>query len=128
MFSDINLKYGIKLRKDPIAVFFHRWFWAVHLVYAVGIFLVYPYGIISLYLAPAGLTWAGGAIQNIYSHLLGAQPNNTGDNSRNNWFNVIAGFGEGWHNNHHANPGQYRFGPFDPAARLIEWLDPSKKH
>jgi hypothetical protein len=28
----------------------------------------------------------------------------TRDDSRNNWWIALIGFGEGWHNNHHAHP------------------------
>ena len=34
----------------------------------------------------------------------------TGDDSRNNWLFALATNGEGWHNNHHADPRSARHG------------------
>lgn len=39
---------------------------------------------------------------NSASHTWGYQNFETGDNSRNTWWVALLGFGEGWHNNHHA--------------------------
>lgn len=133
MFADIELKYAIKLRKNEVAMFFHKYYWFVHLSYFLFWLVVYPYGIISCYLAPAGFTWAMGAINNMATHnnKYGYQTYDTGDKSRNVSWSGYLGFGEGWHNNHHHSPSNYRFGhnkkEWDAAAWLIEKLDPSKK-
>ena len=34
----------------------------------------------------------------------------SGDNSRNTWWVALLTFGEGWHNNHHAQPSSARMG------------------
>lgn len=39
---------------------------------------------------------------NAFSHLWGYQNYATDDNSRNNWLFGFLGYGDGWHNNHHA--------------------------
>jgi stearoyl-CoA desaturase (Delta-9 desaturase) len=52
------------------------------------------------------VTWSINSI----CHLWGGQPYRTGDQSRNNIVFGILGFGEGWHNNHHAFPTSARFG------------------
>uniref|UniRef100_A0A7S0V2X9 Fatty acid desaturase domain-containing protein n=1 Tax=Polytomella parva TaxID=51329 RepID=A0A7S0V2X9_9CHLO len=55
------------------------------------------------------ITW----LVNSASHCWGYQDYNTGDLSRNNWWVGILGYGEGWHNNHHA---------FEFSARHgLEW-------
>jgi stearoyl-CoA desaturase (delta-9 desaturase) len=41
---------------------------------------------------------------NSLTHLAGYQTYDTGDSSRNNWFVAVVSSGEGWHNNHHADP------------------------
>lgn len=46
------------------------------------------------------ITWS----VNSLSHLFGYQNYATGEKSRNNWFVAILTSGEGWHNNHHADP------------------------
>lgn len=46
------------------------------------------------------ITWS----VNSLSHLFGYQSYDTGENSRNNWLVALISNGEGWHNNHHADP------------------------
>jgi len=46
------------------------------------------------------ITWS----VNSLSHLFGYRNYETGEHSRNNWFVAILTSGEGWHNNHHADP------------------------
>ena len=47
------------------------------------------------------MTWCG----NSFPHLFGYRNYETNDNSRNNAWVAILTSGEGWHNNHHAEPG-----------------------
>jgi len=44
------------------------------------------------------------SIINSLSHLIGRRPYITGDQSRNTWLLALLTMGEGWHNNHYANP------------------------
>jgi stearoyl-CoA desaturase (delta-9 desaturase) len=46
------------------------------------------------------ITWA----VNSLSHVAGYRNYDTKDDSRNNWFVTLLTAGEGWHNNHHADP------------------------
>ena len=63
-------------------------------------------------------------ISNYLNHKFGYKSHSTDDNSRNLWFTAILTFGEGWHNNHHAEPKKYRFGKkwweIDFGAVIIE--------
>ena len=56
---------------------------------------------------------------NSVAHMVGSRRFNTTDDSRNNWFLALITLGEGWHNNHHFNPGSVRQGfywwEYDPA-------------
>jgi fatty-acid desaturase len=52
------------------------------------------------------ITW----LVNSATHSWGSRPNETRDESRNNWWVGILAFGEGWHNNHHAQPRAARHG------------------
>ena len=47
---------------------------------------------------------------NSLSHVWGSQRYDTGDSSRNNLFVGYVSNGEGWHNNHHADPRSARHG------------------
>jgi fatty-acid desaturase len=46
------------------------------------------------------ITWS----VNSLAHLWGYRSYDTGEQSRNNWFVALISNGEGWHNNHHADP------------------------
>lgn len=46
------------------------------------------------------ITWA----VNSLTHVFGYRNYETSDDSRNNWFVTLLTAGEGWHNNHHADP------------------------
>ncbi len=65
------------------------------------------------------ITWS----VNSLSHLAGYQNYTTGDDSRNNWFVALLTGGEGWHNNHHADPAsasvQHRWWELDPNYYVI---------
>jgi stearoyl-CoA desaturase (delta-9 desaturase) len=52
------------------------------------------------------ITW----LVNSAAHLWGYRTYETGEDSRNNWFVAILTSGEGWHNNHHADPRSARHG------------------
>jgi stearoyl-CoA desaturase (delta-9 desaturase) len=52
------------------------------------------------------LTWSVNSV----CHLWGGRPFRTADQSRNNFVVGVLGFGEGWHNNHHAFPTSARYG------------------
>jgi len=51
-------------------------------------------------------TW----LVNSATHLWGTRRFKTRDDSRNNWWVALVSGGEGWHNNHHANPVSARHG------------------
>jgi stearoyl-CoA desaturase (delta-9 desaturase) len=58
-----------------------------------------------------------------HSPQFGDQPVTDKDNSTNLWFLGWMAFGEGWHNNHHAQASSWRFGikkwEVDLSARII---------
>lgn len=75
------------------------------------------------------ITWS----VNSLSHRWGYRTYETDDNSRNNWFVAWISNGEGWHNNHHADPAAAAHGhqwwEFDVTwmtVRLLERLGLAK--
>lgn len=103
-FADPEL-YCRHLSNDGIVMFVNRCFplWAV-------LSLLIPLAIGGW----TGLLW-GGLVRmflghhsmfsvNSLSHAFGKREFETNDRSRNNWLVAVLGFGEGWHNNHHAFP------------------------
>ncbi|TVP94084.1 MAG: acyl-CoA desaturase [Planctomycetaceae bacterium] len=68
-------------------------------------------------------TWAVNSV----THLIGYRNYETRDNSRNHWLVALLSHGEGWHNNHHAQPRSARHGhrwwEFDMAWWVILTLE-----
>lgn len=67
-------------------------------------FLVYGLFVRAVYVLH--ITW----FVNSASHMWGYQTYQTDDNSRNLWWVGLVAFGEGWHNNHHADQRRARHG------------------
>ncbi len=109
--------YGKGLVGDPVIEFCHRtrFFWFVVSVVVVpalwGLMLGGPQAVLGTVLVAgflrAALALHAIAAVNSFGHVYGYQ-NYTGmDEARNNiWLGYIT-LGEGWHNNHHANPRAY---------------------
>jgi fatty-acid desaturase len=83
------------------------------------------WGVILRTVAVWHITWS----VNSLTHRFGYRNYATGENSRNNWFVALFSAGEGWHNNHHADPAsasvQRHWWEVDITyytIRLLEWL------
>ncbi len=123
--ADPNI-YCRNLVNDPMVVFVSRTFllWVV-------LTLVIPFAIGGW----SGLLW-GGLVRiflthhvtwcvNSVCHMFGKREYETNDQSHNEWIVGLLGFGEGWHNNHHAFPRSAFHGlhwwQFDLSGYLI-WM------
>jgi fatty-acid desaturase len=98
-----------------VIVFPTYYFWQLKGILAVWIVLVLIYNI--------------GDSVNSFGHLFGEKINNSQNQSRNNLFLVIFGFGEGWHAHHHAEPNRPFF-KYDAGyffMRLFKFLGLIKK-
>jgi len=77
-----------------------------------------------LYALPAIGCFHGAQAIGVLPHLWGYRRYDIKDSSHNNWFASILALGEGWHNNHHANPGRWwqgeRWWEIDPPAFMIK--------
>jgi stearoyl-CoA desaturase (delta-9 desaturase) len=95
------------------------WVWAVHalLFYLIGAAIGWAmtgemmggvqfglslllYGVVYRTIYTWHVTWG----VNSLAHMWGYRTYDTDENSRNNWFFGLATNGDGWHNNHHADP------------------------
>lgn len=69
------------------------------------------------------VTWSVNSV----CHCFGKRPFESGDESRNEWIVGLLGFGEGWHNNHHAFPENafhgMRWWQFDLSGLLIRLFE-----
>lgn len=109
MFFRPNTRFIKSLLNDPAVVFFHRNYFKINFVYALGLLLIDPFAVIYAYLFPAFLLWHASGMINVFGHIWGYRNFDTNDRSRNN---PVCGFlmwGEGWHNNHHRHPDRPKF-------------------
>jgi fatty-acid desaturase len=90
---------------------------------------VWLWGVIVRTVVVWHITWS----VNSLTHRWGYQSYDTGDNSRNNWFVGWVSNGEGWHNNHHADPMAaahgHKWWEIDVTWRtvqILEWIGLAK--
>ncbi len=120
-------KYAPDLYKDPIHRFLNKYWWLTSTSF--GLSLWYFFGLPAMLwgvFVPVGFglqfTW----MVNSVCHRFGSRMFNTNDDSRNHWLVALLTWGEGWHNNHHAQPSRARHGlkwyQFDPSWIIINVL------
>lgn len=116
---------------DPVHVFTHKWYYALLLVWIAAWYLFTGIiGVMHIVIIPAVISVWISTTSNYMNHMWGYINFPTTDKSRNLWINALVTFGEGWHNNHHARPGNYDFGSgtsgkwweWDIGARVIELI------
>lgn len=111
MFHEPHVRYVPDLLRSKFHYYLHKNYWAIHFIYVLILYLVIgPFAIIYLYLFPNLILWHAGSSINTASHIIGWQDNVTNDQSKNHWATGILVWGEGWHNNHHNDPGDMQFG------------------
>lgn len=105
------LAYVPDLRKDKFHLWISRWHVAPSVVLAVVFYVIggWPWvfwGVFVRTVVSLHFTW----LVNSATHMWGTQRFDTGDDSRNSFWVAFLTFGEGWHNNHHAQPQSARHG------------------
>ncbi len=103
--------YVPDLRKDKFHVFISRWHWVPItvlgiVILAVGGIQYVLWGIFLRTVVGLHATW----LVNSATHMWGRQRFLTGDTSKNSFWVAMLTFGEGWHNNHHAQPQSAKHG------------------
>jgi stearoyl-CoA desaturase (delta-9 desaturase) len=124
MFHQPNVRYVPDLLRSNFHINMHKFYWLVHVVYAACCYLMDPFAVVYAWLIPSLFLWHAGSSINTFSHTLGWQDYETKDTSTNHPVLGLLMWGEGWHNNHHAFPADYRFGKkwwqIDVTRYLIE--------
>tara|TARA_B100000575_G_C23126744_1_gene652921 strand:- start:1229 stop:2023 length:795 start_codon:yes stop_codon:yes gene_type:complete len=131
MFETPHPKYAIHLIRDPFHVFIHKWYFLIHGAIA-GIWLwIDPMLLVAAYLFPAMILWNAGSFINTLTHMFGYRNFETTDNSTNIPTLGVLMWGEGWHNNHHANPNnpsfKYNWWEIDIGGWFIKLLEKEPK-
>lgn len=120
-FSPSTVRDVISCRHNK---FIHKHYFKILFFIYTTISLINPLYTIYLFAIPAVLCFHGAAALGVLNHTFGYKVATTKDNSYNNILASIVSLGEGWHNYHHAYPGDYKQGhqwfEFDPTARCIE--------
>jgi stearoyl-CoA desaturase (delta-9 desaturase) len=123
MFEPVNIKYAVDLLRDKFHLFVHQQYFLIHLGIAVILCIIDPFAVVYAYLVPMALIWNAGSAINTVNHKLGYRNQETRDNSTCNILTGYFVFGEGWHNNHHAEPASENFKrkwwEFDLGYQLI---------
>jgi stearoyl-CoA desaturase (delta-9 desaturase) len=113
------------LLKKPYMAPFHRWYFPILGVYVLALLAAagvpgWYYG----FILPNVLVMAMSGITNYFAHLpaVGYKNYPHGEDTNVPWLAYL-NFGEGWHNNHHADPDNYttkhKWWEFDPAGSII---------
>ncbi len=111
MLDEPNIKYVPDLLRSKFHVFVHKNYWLINLAYIAACYILAGTdGIIFGYFVPTLLVWHAGSSINTVNHRLGYRNYETKDWSTNNFVTGLLVSGEGWHNNHHAQPANSRFG------------------
>jgi len=129
-------KYEIRLRRDPIVLWQHRYYWPIVIS---GLAIPFTLGVVwhGGWMGGVSALLMGGLFRmfmvlnstftiNSLCHMIGSQPHGTRDSSRDSWLISFVSFGEGDHNYHHTYARDYRNGPkwynFDPSKWIIYTL------
>jgi fatty-acid desaturase len=113
----------------PDLKFAHRHYFAINFIVLILLCLIDIKLAGFVYALPAIGCFHGAAAIGVLPHLtgrwqLGYRRYEISDLSHNNWLASILALGEGWHNNHHANPGRWWQGEtwweIDPPAFMIK--------
>ncbi|MEM0950737.1 MAG: fatty acid desaturase [Cyanobacteria bacterium P01_H01_bin.74] len=132
-------RFAPELYNDPWAKFLQKHFLSVNIGFILLLTAAgYSYG--GTTMALSMLVW-GGAFRivwvwhvtwfvNSVTHIYGYRNYQTTDTSKNIWWVALLAFGEGWHNNHHANPRAAKSGhkwwEFDFTYCIIKAMELTK--
>jgi len=122
--------------KTPLMKFVHDHYFTLNFCILAVLILIDIRLAGFVYALPAVGCFHGAAAIGVLPHLqgkwqLGYRRYKVNDLSHNNWLAAILSLGEGWHNNHHANPGRWWQGEtwweIDPPAFMIKHFFMSKQ-
>lgn len=114
------------LMRDPFHLFLHRNYLLIIGLWAVILWLIDPRAMVFVFLIPAAAQITVTNLSTILGHGHGYRNFDTSDESTNNALLALLTWGEGWHNNHHANPRRcflgLRWWEIDIAGLVIKVL------
>lgn len=121
--TEISKKFIRDVVQDKFIVFLHKNYFKVIFLYILILITIDPFLIFFAYCIPATGCLNGVAAVTVIGHIHGYTTHVTHDSAKNSWIANILSLGEGWHNNHHANPYNWKQGnkwwELDPPAWFI---------
>ncbi len=128
-YSKLNLKYAIRVLRDPEAMFFHNHYNKVFIISHLSLALINIDLWLYFMVLPCMLCFHSFAVQTSIVHYpqLGYRNYDTKDTSVNVPWLFPVSMGECWHNNHHGDPGNPNFGgrrwwEIDPTYWIIRLI------
>ena len=104
-------KYAADIAADPYLAWLEQWYWTLTIPLGLALFWFGGWGAVVWGIGVRLVaTYHTTYLVNSAAHWFGYQSYRSGDRSRNNWWVALLGYGEGWHNNHHAFPWSARHG------------------
>ena len=127
----IPKRFVLPFLKTPALRFVHNNYFLLNYLILFGLMLI-DFNLAGFaYALPAIGCFHGAAAIGVLPHLtgklqLGYRRHDVKDLSHNNWLASLLSLGEGWHNNHHANPGRWWQGEtwweIDTPAFMIKYF------
>jgi stearoyl-CoA desaturase (delta-9 desaturase) len=126
-YKKIDLKLVRDIRTDSYHRFLHKKYFWIILTYCLILFLINPLLVIFAYSIPACFCLHSTSAIIVIAHRHGYKTYDLKkDQSRNSWIASLITLGEGWHNNHHAKPYNWKSGEkwweFDLPAFFIRLI------
>lgn len=121
--KSISKRFIVPFLSTPILRFVHSNYFLINFSILFGLCLIDIKLAGFVYALPAIGCFHGAQSIGVLPHKWGYRTYQTNDLSKNNWLASVLALGEGWHNNHHANPGRWwqgeKWWEFDPPAFMI---------
>jgi fatty-acid desaturase len=122
----IHHRTVLDMLHDPMHNFMHKHYFKIIGAYVLLLVLINPWLVIFAYALPACLAMHATSVIIVVAHIHGYRTHDIYDNSRNSWISNLITMGDGWHNNHHANPGKWnsqeQWWEIDPYAWVIRLI------
>lgn len=113
LLTNYNYKFNPRdakpLLRDKFHIFLHQYYNLILLIWALFLFALDYKLLLFVFIVPICFQIWASNISNYANHMFGYQNIKTGEGSKNTWWVSAITWGEGWHNNHHAEPWNYSF-------------------
>lgn len=123
---NIPVAYVKDLMRSPIHKFIFNNYFKIIFAFSLLLILINPLLWLFVYVVPASMTVHLIGVVNVLGHRHGYRNYETKDCSTNSWIANAVSLGDGWHNNHHANPNRWyageKPGEWDLMGSIIKMI------